>query len=319
MNRLVKQFLQDRGGNFGMMTAILALPLVLAGGSIIDYSLASLERTRMQGISDSAALAGAKVYDGTNAADAKAAAKAFLDGYAGDLAEGTTYQIGMNGQTVQVSLDSASANAFMGIVGMTSTPIGVVSAAVAPLKPRTVTFTPTKAQGYWYKKVSIIVQRPGSANETVIGTVVYQPETHNDAGQGHMTIAPSSTFDLGRYSRLVLQMEVKKDGCPIGSSATYGSDNSVKCHVVPTNDPKYSGVRKYDSVMRTDDPKTSHHLFVDKVQLPKGAPSPLDSLFECGKTAEHAWEDGGGFERQDFFYTVTSICAPDGDYVRLTK
>jgi hypothetical protein len=76
---------------------------------------------------------------------------------------------------------------------------------------------------------------------------------------------------------------------------------------------------KYDLTLRTNNPKTSHYLFVDSKQLPKNATSPLSSILGCGQIANHAWEDGGGFERQDFFYTAEPICAPDGEFVRLTK
>jgi hypothetical protein len=281
--------------------------------------MATREQVNMQGVADSAALAGARVYNGTNAAAAKAAAKGFLDGYAKSLPAGMTYNVSMTGQTVQVTVNGSSANSFMGMVGMKTIPIAVAASAIAPLKPKSVTFTPTQAQGYWYKKVSIIVTRPGSTAEQVIGTVIYQPETQNDSGQGEMTISPDKEFDLGKYSKLVLQMEVKKDGCPLEYSAKVHPNKDVFCQKMGKGQSGYAASTKYDSVLRTDDPKTSHYLFVDKVQMPKNAPSPLDRLLECDQKVNHAWEDGGGFERQDFFYTAESECAPDGEFVRLTK
>jgi hypothetical protein len=316
---LIQKLWSDRGGNFGIMTALLAVPLILAAGSAVDISTAIRERTDMQGVADSAALAGAGIYNGGNANAAKAAAKAFLDGYANRLPPGTTYDISLIGQTVHVSLEGSSPNNFMGIVGMPTTPLGVGSAAIAPLKPKTVKFKPTKAQGYWYKKVSILVTRPGSVTEQVVGTVTYQPTTQSDSGQGDMTVSPEGELDLGKYSKLVLQMEVKKDGCPLEYQATVHPNRDVFCQKLGHGQGGYAASTKYDSVLRTDDPQTSHYLFVGGVQLPKNSSSPLDALLECDKTVDHAWEDGGGFERQDFFYTASSECAPDGEFVRLTE
>lgn len=313
MNRLTRRFLEDRGGNFGMMTALLAFPLIIAGGSVIDLSTASIAKTNVQGISDSAALAGARIYDGTNANAAKAAAEKFLKGYSADLPKDATYNIAMSGQTVQVSVSGTSPNTFMGMVGVSTTPVGVAASAIAPMMPKSVTFTPTGAQGWYYKKVSILVVRPKSTVEEVIGTVVYQPTTRNNGGQGTRTISPSSTFDLGKYSKLILKMEIKYDSCPIGTKLEL---DGAKVNCKQDNGNQY---KTYNLTLRTDNPETSHYLFVDGKQLPKGVESPLSNIFECGQTASHAWEDGGGFDRQDFFYTAEAVCAPNGEYVRLTQ
>ncbi|WP_368516919.1 hypothetical protein [Rhizobium sp.] len=52
----------------------------------------------------------------------------------------------------------------------------------------------------------------------MVGTVTYQPTTHNNDGQGTMTAVPSGPITLGQYTKLVLQMDVKDDGCPLGKA-----------------------------------------------------------------------------------------------------
>ncbi len=143
--------------------------------------------------------------------------------------------------------------------------------------------------------------------------MTYQPATHDNNEHGSMVVLPSETLNLGKYSKLVLQMDIKNDGCGLGykakvtgSAVTCGADTSAFSN-------------KYDLTLRTDNPQTSQYLFVDGVQLPKGVESPSGEILECDKTLNHAWEDGGGWERQDFFYTAKSVCAPDGQFVRLTK
>jgi hypothetical protein len=125
---------------------------------------------------------------------------------------------------------------------------------------------------------------------------------------------PSGTLNLGKYTKLILQMDIKKDGCNVGEYATVDKKKNVTC--TESDNAQY---KKFDSVLRTDNPKTSHYLFVEGKQLPEGITSPLDDILICGKLSSHAWEDGGGFERQDFFYTAETTCAPDGAFVRLTQ
>jgi hypothetical protein len=120
---------------------------------------------------------------------------------------------------------------------------------------------------------------------------------------------PKGVIDLGTYTNLALRMDIKNDGCDIGKKATV-SNSKVTC-----TDDTGKSYRTYSSALRTDDPATSNHLFVDGKQVPLGVTASLEKYFGCTKTQNHAWEDGGGWERQDFFYTVTATCAPDGTYV----
>ncbi|AYC99563.1 TadE/TadG family type IV pilus assembly protein [Neorhizobium sp. NCHU2750] len=307
------RLLRSRDGNFGMMSALL-MPLLLytAGGAVDVYS-AYAEKENMQGIADSAALAGGAVYNGTNSAAAIAQAESFLKGYKSKLLDGATYTVTMDEAKLGVLIQAKSKNNFLPLMGLNAIDVGVFAQSLAPEKPSKVEFTPTKAQGFYYKKVTIRVIRPGSTKEEIVGTVTYQPATTDDQGQGTMTVSPSTSIDLGKYSSLILQMEIKKDGCPTGQM---GFVLASKIVCLANSTAAYS---KYDLTLRTDNPNTSYYLFVDGVQLAKGVTSPLSSILVCGKTSSHAWEDGGGWDRQDFFYTAKTTCAPSGQNVVLTK
>lgn len=313
ISHTLSRLLKDRGGNFGIITAVVTVPLLLAAGSAIDLTSAYVERTNMQNIADTAALAGAALYDGTNANEAIARAKAFLKGYEDKLPDGTTFKVSMSGQTVSVSVNGTVQNSMMAMAGMNTADIGVASQAIAPMRPKTIEFTPTQAQGWYWKKVTIRVVRPNTTTEEIVGTVTYQPTTQSNGGQGTMVVSPKGTLDLGKYTKLVLQMDIKYDGCNIGLQASV-SNSKVTCKTSTRQQDK-----SYSMVLRTDDPAKSNYLFVEGKQLPAGVTSPLDDILVCGKTSNHAWEDGGGFDRQDFFYKVTTTCAPDGEFVRLTK
>jgi hypothetical protein len=310
---LTARFLENRSGNFGLVTALIMVPLLVVTGGTVDVSMAFVSKADMQYIADSAALAGGAVYDGTNTDVSIAQAESYLRGYKTELLEGATYDVSMDGQNLQVVIAAKSPNSFLTLAGMSNINIDVLSQTIAPMKPKSVTFTPTKSQGYYYKKVSIIVVRPNSTAEEIVGTVEYQPITHDDGGQGPIVVKPSTIIDLGKYSSLILQMDIKNDGCSVGQKAEVtGSD--VSCAA-----SRRDRDVKFDLTLRTDNPDASHYLFVDGKQLPKGTTSPLSDILVCGKTSNHAWEDGGGWARQDFFYTAKSVCAPDGQFVRLTK
>jgi Flp pilus assembly protein TadG len=312
------RLLNDRGGNFAVMTALLATPLLIVAGVAVDYSYAASQRTHLQEIADAAALEGGKIFDGTNLSAATTAAKNFLKGYSAQMPANVTSTMTADGRTFKVALNASVDTSIMKIANVNSVPIAAGAAAVAPIKPTKITFTPTQAQGYWYKKISIMVVRPGSPLEVTLGTIVYQPTTLNNSGQGTMTVVPSNgSIDLGAYTKLILKMEIKTDYCGTGYSGSVSSNSkqTVTCtaSLLPSK-------LVYSNTLRTDNPDQMDSLYVDGKQLKKGTAYPLESYFGCAATQSHAWEDGGGADRQDFFYTVSADCSgTDGNYVRLTQ
>lgn len=54
---MLRSFLNDRSGNFGMMTALLAIPLIGVAGLSVDLTNALNVKTKLQGAGDAAALA----------------------------------------------------------------------------------------------------------------------------------------------------------------------------------------------------------------------------------------------------------------------
>jgi Flp pilus assembly protein TadG len=313
----------DRGGNFAIITAIVAVPLLLAGGAAVDYSYASSQKTNLQQIADSAALEGGKIFDGTNLTEATTLAKAFIKGYTGQMPSDVASTMSADGRTFKVALTASVPTSMMKIANVNSVAISADAAAIAPMKPQKITLTPTNAQGYWYKVVSIMVVRPDTTAEVVLGTYTYQPTTQTNSGQGTKVMSPSGAIDLGKYTKLVLKMDIKTDGCPLGAYATVNSKKDVTCNVIDPKDKnksQYIGYFSYNNTLRTDNPATSNYLFVDGVQMPQGINFPLEKYFGCAKPQSHAWEDGGGWDRQDIFYTISSDCtATDSNYVRLTQ
>lgn len=78
----LRRMLGDRGGNFGIMTAIMIPVLLGAAGLAIDYSNMALSKRELQEATDSAALAAATALanEKTDEAGAKSLAKNFVAG-----------------------------------------------------------------------------------------------------------------------------------------------------------------------------------------------------------------------------------------------
>jgi hypothetical protein len=313
----LRQFIKDRRGATAITFALLLVPLLGFAGLAVDYSRASNDRSRLQNAADAAALAAASVFTGSNKATAEAKARAFLQANLGLKAEDINVNFNTANQKVTIGLGGQTNTLFMHVLNKDNMPISVNATALAPLKPTTAKITIDKVTGYWFKKVSIIVVRNGT--EVVVGTIKYTATDHNlyngrGGGKTDPDINTPVTFDLGDYTKLYLKMEIKNDGCDIGYKNNL-SGRYVNC--VVTNSSSYA---KYNSTLTTDDPNTVNHLFVDGVQLPAGSKPPLDDLMNCDNaTHSHAWEDGGGWADQDFFYKINAACkSVDGENVRLT-
>ena len=67
--RLVSKFLRNDEGNVALITAIIALPLLLGGGILVDYTLLTRAESALQIAADNAALASAKELTLSNATE----------------------------------------------------------------------------------------------------------------------------------------------------------------------------------------------------------------------------------------------------------
>lgn len=125
--RAVRALWGDRTGNFAMLTAIAAIPVMGAAGLAIDYSNMSRMRVELQQALDAAVLAVAQRGDDVSDAEARAIAAAYLTGNTslsyGDL------KIQRNGNAVTLSAKISAPLAFGGLFGYDKWPINVASTA----------------------------------------------------------------------------------------------------------------------------------------------------------------------------------------------
>jgi len=103
---MLRKLWDDRSGNFGIMTAILMVPLLGAAGLALDFSQALALKTRLQGAADSAAL-------GAIAESSAGVQKAILMSGDGEVSLGTDdamkFFMGQLGENEGFTLDSLEA------------------------------------------------------------------------------------------------------------------------------------------------------------------------------------------------------------------
>jgi Flp pilus assembly protein TadG len=313
----IKDFLKNTSGATALTFGIVIVPIMGMMGLAVDYTLASTEKSNLQNAADSAALAGASVFTGSNSQAAEDRARAFLRANLGDKANSVNISFSAKDQKVTVNIGGETNTLFMHLLNQDTVKIGVTSTALAPLKPTSASITVGDVYGWYFKRVTIVGVTP-TGTEKALGTVVYSPYDHKGGnGRGTGNTVPNknqmTTINLDGYEDLYLKMDVKEDGCDLGYRNVDKNARYVSCTVDKSQ-------KTYNATLKTNDKDQVDHLFVDGKQLPKGTIPDILKILSCTGTHQHAWEDGGGWDLQDFFYTVVTTCkAVDGENVRLTN
>ena len=143
----VTRFGENRSGNIAVLFALVLVPVLIAVGCAVDYSVANNQRTKLQSALDAAILAGsvagkAKLDSGGSNAAAIAAAKAAAaDFFAGNTPAGVTASISttftMNGLTLSGTGSAAGTvpNSFLKVIGQPTTAVSITAQANSTAQP----------------------------------------------------------------------------------------------------------------------------------------------------------------------------------------
>jgi Flp pilus assembly protein TadG len=130
-------FAKDRSGNFGLMMALLTIPMVIALGVSVDYVRAYNTKARMQADLDSALIASVKDIDDLSTSAIKTrvenwfAGQTELDSSKYSLSD-TNITVNQSNRTISAIVTGTVATTFMGIAGINSINVSVVSAVSGP-------------------------------------------------------------------------------------------------------------------------------------------------------------------------------------------
>lgn len=317
----------DESGNVAIIAALMLSVLIISAGMAVDYSRAISEVQALTAAADSAALASvteAANQQAAGATDWQSKGQAIGDAMfaaneqSGKFSKATTHSIDFtlasSKLTATVNFTAIVPTTLMQIVNIKTIKLKrsvAAEIAMQPTTPTAVTFTPTGAQGVFWKQVTLWVHRPGDATDTKLATYVYQPTDRNaisawgSNGVGTLTSNPPGKIDLGTYDKLYLRMDVNIAPCKLGLDSAAWSP--VTCAVMATAPTSYL------DVLRTDNAYQSANLFVDGTQLPSNVVPSITTLMPCGRTEKFSWEDGGGWSAQDFYFDITAECGTAGE------
>lgn len=123
----IRDFAADRSGNFAIMTAVLAVPMLFAAAYMIDVSTITRTKTELQQALDAAVLAVAR--EGKDISDdaANRIAEQFLSGNFDP--EYTKLSVAKSGTQFTVKAQTTAKMAFGGLLGYSSWPINASSSA----------------------------------------------------------------------------------------------------------------------------------------------------------------------------------------------
>lgn len=282
---VLKRFGRDDRGATAIAFSVMLVPLMLFVGLGVDVARMEKRRHDNQIFLDNA-LISALARDGKDVSAATVQTFYQANGGSGSIER---FAVDTGTKTVSASADVTSNMTllFGGFGNKKDSAITVASEARSPLKLNEMRITPIEASGWYIKTLKLYVTRDGDPAPILLGTIQYRPSSpQSETG--------TMTSDFG------------EDYVSI--------ENADKVWFEMTIDPSSEGIENTGQQLnlRTDDPDTASNLFVDGQQMPQGQTINLADITPCGQESHHAWEDGGDFGTQDFFYTVTGKCNTGG-------
>lgn len=294
----------DRRGNFGVMTALLAVPIIGAIGVAIDIGRGMSAKGQAQDALDAALLFAARQPKASWKTAAEDFFRANLD--ARDFKVETLSWKDEQAGTLAGEAELNLKTTFAAIFGIQSFPVSAASAVHAKhdKSPMTAVFTLESAKGWFWKEVKLWVHYPVDSKDTLIATYTYQPTSLFNDGTGTVTGPLGKAVSLGKdYENAYLTMEVSPDGCAPGYTPQHPEgifnmntkywDNHICTSIVP---PKKKQVSTW--MFNSSDQSTADHLFINGKSI--STAQPLSKLILCDKTVTQGWEDTRYYSEYDW-------------------
>lgn len=127
---MLKKYLLNTSGNFGMMFGIISTMLILGAGVAIDFAGITSEKSTLQDMSDAAVLAAVSSGEDNPAKLKKIAEESLRANNFNNLP--LDFDLTLDGETVTVELKSSYNTKLMSFVGQDKMPIGALSEAKLP-------------------------------------------------------------------------------------------------------------------------------------------------------------------------------------------
>lgn len=276
-------FTRDCRGGVAITFGLSALGIAMLSGLALDYTIIIKAKSKNQAALDAAVLA--SVTSAKSPGEAKNLVAKYYGANGGEgRLEDVDYVDDGIGVTISARASYDNPNAFGGILNRPTSLVQVESEGRARAKLTELTITPISAGGSWSKTMTLHKVDEETGVDSVVGYVMYEFGL-TSAFDGKLTTDMHGTVSLINTKEAYFQMDIDDDP----SRSWYLDNLTVK-------------------TMRTNDPETAHHIFVDGRQLTSGVAVNLADIIPCGEEVRIAWEDGGDFAVQDFFFDVSGKC-----------
>jgi Flp pilus assembly protein TadG len=255
----------DCRGNVAVIFAILMIPFLVAGGAAVDFTRGSMAKAQLQAALDAAVLAGVVA---ANDAEQSVGTGMFQGNFSGSPVNLTALTFTRNADgSVTGKASGALSTGILSAIGVRSISLQAsATAKVGASRIKSVTFTPTKAKG-WYAKDVFIFTRDASGTITQMTRAIsydYSFATQSSSISPPLHRA-SQTITLPAYATVGIMMRAWVN----------------------------------DSGTRTGTP-------VDSYSDDPNAAAFLRRKGDCAKNKEtNEWEDGGDSDFQDLVDTMT--------------
>lgn len=341
--KILSGFARSEGGNFAVVMALSAVPLLLGAGMAVDYSRATNHRATMQSSLDAATLAVLSLPKTSTQAERTSKLQTV---YAASGGKGDAALVSMDINNVGAASASATATysaptSLMKMATIDHVTVRVKAAASKPPQLTEAKFTLDTASGYWSKAMYLYGKQYGAKDTDADEKLMQIDYTYNGKGgpKGYgTTTAYTVTKDAkGKEVKTKVQEEV----CTTTNPTKFTTGYTGKIIQETSGSTKYEtkcvttffggatgaaiDVSKMNNLYlqmyvndtkktyRSDDTTTSEYLYLDGVEVKKNQKVDIFSAVPCGQVSNQAWEDGGNalpapVNNADFYYKVTGKC-----------
>ncbi|HEV7309919.1 TadE/TadG family type IV pilus assembly protein [Ensifer sp.] len=212
--RCASALLHSQSGNFGMLAALIMLPLIAAAGIAIDFASALNRKNAMQSAADAAALAGAAAGTGSE----QTVAHGFLGAHLGSnnatnpkAPPDWTHQVTIERDTVAVVVREDYKTAVMHIFGYETLPISVYAKAVrkAGASACVLILDPSKSDALRISNSNSVINECGFQVNSLHSQRAFYMENQGKFSASHIAVAGQS-----KLSGTMISPQ-PKDGSPV--------------------------------------------------------------------------------------------------------
>lgn len=341
MAKLLNNFVNNTRGNMTTISAVLAVPLLVAVGVSVDYGTSTTTRSNMQNALDIGTMSVINMSKTTTLPQRQTRLQdIYLANGGTGSATITAFNITASGSAdITTAAQYQQPTTFMRLAGRNDVALGVTSQTHKEPVLIEAKFEIVAASGWWDKTMSLYGTKIGETTAKKLLDITYAYNRAGEAkGYGTMTVnTVAANGALTTIQQQVCKTETVSSflGLLIGTiTSTYnGLKKATTCTTtgsaatvdvqdmdtlylqmdVPKNSSTYPNNPSKAIKLRSDDPTTSNRLYIDGVEVETGQTVDIFSAVPCGQTSQQAWEDGGNavpapVSNADFFYKVTGKC-----------